>query len=423
MIKRLLLLVFFPSVLFAQNTLVTATITDAGAQSWNNGTYTFRIVGPPGYFGNYQLAGSPYTPVPITGSLDGTGTLTSVSIPSNTSVTPTGTFWSLTVCSAGTQVCFTSGNLTITGASQNISSSVVPPAIVMNCGTGITTYQDAEVRCNVGGTYYSLNLTSLRVCQVSASSVCSTWASVGGGGLPTGLSFTAPTLTVSTAGSGNGVLALSGNTSGTATFTAPAVAGTTTNSVVSSNQLNAPTFLAGTAANGSFKAINGFGTTVFQANGIGGNGGVNMFFGASGVGVDSYNFQGAGGAALSATTNAPDFPIIQAVSATTPTTPVGSTNILASAPAGTYEISYYSVVTTTGTVGTSFSLNFIYTDAQQAQTIAAFTNSTFTAGNVNQGTFIVQNQATNNINYSITEAGAFTVHPVLALKLVMKRIF
>lgn len=40
-----------------------------------------------------------------------------------------------------------------------------------------------------------------------------------GGGLPAGLAFTPPTLTVSTAGSGNGSVALSGNTSGSCTWT------------------------------------------------------------------------------------------------------------------------------------------------------------------------------------------------------------
>jgi hypothetical protein len=58
----------------------------------------------------------------------------------------------------------------------------------------------------------------------------------GGGGSACG----SPTCTVSTAGGGNGVLALSGNTSGTATLTAPAVAGTITNSVVSSNAISVP---------------------------------------------------------------------------------------------------------------------------------------------------------------------------------------
>ena len=65
------------------------------------------------------------------------------------------------------------------------------------------------------------------------------------GGLPTGLTFVSPTFTISSATNGNGVLALSGNTSGAASFTAPAVAGTATNAVVSSNGLNLPN---GTAA-------------------------------------------------------------------------------------------------------------------------------------------------------------------------------
>src|SRR6266850_3909746 len=48
------------------------------------------------------------------------------------------------------------------------------------------------------------------------------------------------TLTVGIAGGGNGALALSGNTSGNATFTAPAIAGTVNNPVVSSNAIQVP---------------------------------------------------------------------------------------------------------------------------------------------------------------------------------------
>lgn len=81
-----------------------------------------------------------------------------------------------------------------------------------------------------------VNSSGTLTCTTSSGISCL------GGGLPTGLTFSAPTLTVSTAGSGNGVLALSGNTSGTATFTAPAIAGTTTNRVVSSNNFQAPLF-------------------------------------------------------------------------------------------------------------------------------------------------------------------------------------
>ena len=67
----------------------------------------------------------------------------------------------------------------------------------------------------------------------------------GGGGLPTGLTFVSPTLTVSSATNGNGQLALSGNTSGTATITAPATAGVVTNPIAISNAIQLPTTSGG----------------------------------------------------------------------------------------------------------------------------------------------------------------------------------
>lgn len=63
------------------------------------------------------------------------------------------------------------------------------------------------------------------------------------------LTYSAPTLTISSATNGNAVLALSGNTSGAATFTAPTVAGTASNPIVASNVLNIP---SATAAGYSF---------------------------------------------------------------------------------------------------------------------------------------------------------------------------
>jgi len=70
----------------------------------------------------------------------------------------------------------------------------------------------------------------------------------------------AAVLTVGVAGGGNGAVALAGNTSGTATFTAPAVAGTVTNPVTMSNNLASPAGssaataygLAGTPTSGMF---------------------------------------------------------------------------------------------------------------------------------------------------------------------------
>jgi hypothetical protein len=54
------------------------------------------------------------------------------------------------------------------------------------------------------------------------------WGSGGGSGLPTGLTFASPTLTISSAGNGNGALAQAGNTSGTCTRTVDATGTTIT---------------------------------------------------------------------------------------------------------------------------------------------------------------------------------------------------
>jgi len=58
--------------------------------------------------------------------------------------------------------------------------------------------------------------------------------------ITTQLQFSAPTLTVGLAGTSSGILALAGSTSGSATFTAPAVAGTSTNPITISNSLQLP---------------------------------------------------------------------------------------------------------------------------------------------------------------------------------------
>jgi hypothetical protein len=167
------------------------------------------------------------------------------------------------------------------------------------------------------------------------------------------------------------------------------------------------------------------GQVEFQVGQFGASGPAVIQFGSTSVGGQLYQFSNGQTQANNSTTL--DWPIVQALSSTTPATPVSSTAFVFpnnQTVAGIYEVTYYSVVTTTGVGGTSFTLNMIYTDAQGAQTKPVFTNSTFTAGDVNQGTFIVQNQTTgtNTISYSVTEAGTFTTHPVLALKFVVKRI-
>jgi hypothetical protein len=115
-------------------------------------------------------------------------------------------------------------------------------------------------------------------------------------------------------------------------------------------------------------------------------------------------------------------PPILIYAATTPTTPIGSTNILVSAPAGLYRVLVYYVVTTAGTVGTGITVNVTYTDAQQAQTNSSVTSSGLVQGQFASGLLLVQQQAAGNIAYTITETGSFTIHPVLALKICLERL-
>ncbi len=167
----------------AQNTSVSATVTDAGSVVWANGTYTFTFVpntqytnGP--YFNN---GGIPYIPVSISGSLNGSGTFTT-SVPSNSTITPAGTFWQVTYCPQATAACQTSGKITITGSSQNISSNFVPTALVVQPGANQTVYNTNEAGTSIVGSQIYLIGTGLETCSAVTGTVCNTWVSSGGGG-------------------------------------------------------------------------------------------------------------------------------------------------------------------------------------------------------------------------------------------------
>jgi fibronectin-binding autotransporter adhesin len=130
----------------------------------------------------------------------------------------------------------TSGTATITAqAAANTPTLTLPNA----SGTFAVTASSPIVLNTTTG-----NLTA-PTAVTSAASLTSNAVVLGGGGQATSTQTFittngSTTLTVGVIGGGNGVLALAGNTSGTATLTAPAVAGTVTNAVVSSNALSIP---------------------------------------------------------------------------------------------------------------------------------------------------------------------------------------
>jgi hypothetical protein len=132
------------------------------------------------------------------------------------------------------------------------------------------------------------------------------YASAGGSTTvtPFGMTYSAPTLTISAAGAGNGAVALSGNASGTATITAPSIAGTATNPVTISNILAGPNGAAATPTygftgcatcgmyqTGGFLALNSLNNLALQ---VGGNTAINVFGSAGTTGNTFTNGSGGG---------------------------------------------------------------------------------------------------------------------------------
>jgi hypothetical protein len=154
-------------------TTVSGVVTDTGGQTWNNGTFVFTFVSsdsPP-----YSNGGSPYVPVPITGTLDGGGAYTAT-IPSNATIKPVGSHWKVQVCPGATAPCFSPTTLlTISGGTQTVN--VTPTPILINPIPGAQAYSDAEIRTpGLGALYYNVTTGFLRLWNGTA------WINVAGAG-------------------------------------------------------------------------------------------------------------------------------------------------------------------------------------------------------------------------------------------------
>jgi hypothetical protein len=197
------LISFFCSVeLHAQSTTVSGTVTDAGSQTWNNGSYQFSFVPVANYNGPYTWTGGAFNPITtINGSLNGAGHY-SVSVPDNATITPTGTSWTLTVCPQGTGVCYSTGPKVITGGSQTLNAA--PPAISVPPGPNSSVYSTSEIANGQLGSLAYVIGTGLENCTAVASGSCSTWATVGGGGTPAFSAITSGTNTTASMVCGTG---------------------------------------------------------------------------------------------------------------------------------------------------------------------------------------------------------------------------
>jgi hypothetical protein len=180
-------LLFLAASAQAQNTLVSGTIKDATGQPFAGGTYQFDFYPSPiNPSGPYFQNGAPFNVhASVSGNLDSTGSLTNVPVPDNSTITPSGSSWTVTLCPAATSKCF-STIVTITGASQSISS-IVPPPIVVSLNNpppgGVSAYTDAEiVGAKLGSQYFNITDSTMHVCT-SFSGSC-TWTATVKNGSP-----------------------------------------------------------------------------------------------------------------------------------------------------------------------------------------------------------------------------------------------
>jgi hypothetical protein len=130
----------------AQFTTVTGTVVDPNGIPYALGTIAPVIVIPSGAGTPvFSTTGTVYTPPVQASGLDGAGHFI-VTLADNTALTPAGTKWNFTVCSAaGTiqpalgkgPVCFSlAAPITISGASQDISSNLNAVALALTLGVG-----------------------------------------------------------------------------------------------------------------------------------------------------------------------------------------------------------------------------------------------------------------------------------------------
>lgn len=216
--KRFWLLVIialaFPLASIAQTTSVSATVTDSDGNAWANAIVTAYFVpvsglpNPSAYTwtgGNWQA----YSGTKATANSSGAFTMT---LPDNATISPSGTQWQFAVCSHTSVNACSLVNVTITGASQSISTQlsagVVAPRFA--CGLSCYGYATGEITGTVapGTLFYNITTNVQYNYQIVAG--VGTWTAIGVGGTAVNAPFSY-TFSV-TSGTVNAVNNATGNT-------------------------------------------------------------------------------------------------------------------------------------------------------------------------------------------------------------------
>lgn len=164
---KLVSIVVFTSSLFAQTTTVTGTFQDPTGQIFANGSYRILFVPTPGNPGPYTQSGVAFNQGPFTGVLDASGSINLAgTIADNSTIQPAGSKWQFYICPNATAQC-TQINITITGASQNISSvvnAVIPTLVVSPNPNMSRAYKNAEITPVVdGSSFFDVSLNCPKV--------------------------------------------------------------------------------------------------------------------------------------------------------------------------------------------------------------------------------------------------------------------
>lgn len=172
--KLLLILVLLTAAASAQFTAVTATVLDPSGAPYASCSYTASLVLPTtGASVSATINGTPVNPSTVTGKCDPSGAL-SIRLTSNNKTSPI-TQWSFTICSqqiaqpspaaqpAPVKVCFSTA-ISITGGSQNISSTLQAAAKPLTATQSITPANCALTPLYVGVNGYVVNLS---VCHAN----------------------------------------------------------------------------------------------------------------------------------------------------------------------------------------------------------------------------------------------------------------
>jgi hypothetical protein len=169
-ITVLLLVLALPAL--AQYTTVTGTVTDSAGTPYANGSFGIDYVNGAGCAGLAPaFAANPNGVLPSHwggGFLASTGALPSMSVPDNALLVCSTSQWKYTICSNSGSTCFTS-SITITGASQNIGSTLVSASTAIP-GTNAAAFTSTAANPATAGLLRGPNNTTLVAARNAAAS-------------------------------------------------------------------------------------------------------------------------------------------------------------------------------------------------------------------------------------------------------------